>query len=55
MDDSKAISPNEATVVWFKCEFESVYKVEDLGLALNYLGMEIEQGDGIRAEHIRGS
>ena len=39
------ISPDEKVIGWLMKEFGSVYKIKDLGLVLNYLGMEITQAD----------
>ena len=47
VDDFKAISPNEKAIKWFMKEFGSVYKIKDLDLISNYLGMEITQAKGI--------
>ena len=46
VDDFKAISPDEKVIKWFMKEFGSVYKIKDLGLVSNYLGMEITQANG---------
>ena len=45
VDDFKAISPNEESIVWFKREFGSIYKTKYLGLASSYLGVKIKQSD----------
>ena len=47
IDDFKVYCPYNATTEWFKTEFAKVYKIKDLGVASNYLGMEIEQTDGM--------
>ena len=44
VDDFKAICPDDEVVKWFKREFGSIYKLKDLGLASDYLGIEITQG-----------
>ena len=46
VDDFKAISPGEKVIKWFMKEFGSIYKIKDLGLVSNYLGMEITQANG---------
>ena len=46
VDDFKAMSPHKESIDWFKNAFGSIYKIKDLGLALNYLGMEIVQSNG---------
>ena len=47
VDDFKVYCLYNATTEWFKTEFAKVYKIKDLGVASNYLGMEIEQTDGM--------
>ena len=47
VNDFKAISPDEKVIKWFMKEFGSVYKIKDLGLVSNYLGMEITQANDI--------
>ena len=46
VDDFKAISPDEKVIKWSMKEFGSVYKIKDLGIISNYLGMEITQANG---------
>ena len=46
VNDFKAISPDEKVIKWFMKEFGSVYKIKDLGIILNYFGMEITQANG---------
>ena len=46
VNDFKAISPNKKVIKWFIKELGSVYKIKDLGLVLNYFGMEITQANG---------
>ena len=41
VNNFKAISPDEKVIKWFMKEFRSVYKIKDLGIILNYLGIEI--------------
>ena len=46
-DNFKAISPDKKMIKWFMKEFGSIYKIKDLGLVSNYLGIEITQANGI--------
>ena len=47
VDNFKVYCPYDSTTEWFKTEFAKVYKIKDLGVASNYLGIEIEQTDSI--------
>ena len=47
VNNFKAISPDEKVIKWFMKEFGSVYKIKDLGIISNYLGMEITQANSI--------